>query len=87
MFGCIAPPRQSRSIIRSCSQDSREFHGDPRFYRPASVDLRQPRHTLTTRERSATPPATLGHHPTHNNKPPKMKRLDKWIGNLLSERG
>ncbi|PIC38572.1 hypothetical protein B9Z55_010544 [Caenorhabditis nigoni] len=67
--------------------DSREFHGDPRFHRPASVDLRQPRHTLTTRERSATPPATLGHHSTHNNKPPKMKRLDKWIGNLLSERG
>ncbi|CAL2036984.1 unnamed protein product [Caenorhabditis brenneri] len=72
--------------MRSCSQDSREFHGDPRFQRPASVDLRQPRqHSLTTRERSATPPATLG-HPTHNNKPPKMKRLDKWIGNLLSER-
>ncbi|CCD73868.1 Actin interacting protein 3-like C-terminal domain-containing protein [Caenorhabditis elegans] len=87
MFGCIAPPRQSRSIIRSCSQDSREFHGDPRFQRPASVDLRQPRHPLTTRGRSATPPATLHGHPSQNNKPPKMKRLDKWIGNLLSERG
>uniref|UniRef100_A0A8R1ISC7 Uncharacterized protein n=1 Tax=Caenorhabditis japonica TaxID=281687 RepID=A0A8R1ISC7_CAEJA len=46
MFGCIAPPRQPRNVMRSFSQDSREFHGDPRFQRPASVDLRLPRATI-----------------------------------------
>ncbi|CAB3401754.1 unnamed protein product [Caenorhabditis bovis] len=37
MFGCIAPPRHHRNLMRSNSQDSREFHGDPRFERPASA--------------------------------------------------
>ncbi|CAI2347837.1 unnamed protein product [Caenorhabditis sp. 36 PRJEB53466] len=85
MFGCIAPPRQSRNVMRSYSQDSREFHGDPRFQRPASVEIRQRHQSLSTRERSATPPASLNHADTRT-KPPKVKRLDKWIGNLLNER-
>ncbi|CAI5445365.1 unnamed protein product [Caenorhabditis angaria] len=79
MFGCIAPPKQNRNLMRSSSQDSRDFHGDPRFdrlfQRPSSV-LSKPRNENLIFSTPPIPP---------QSKSPKVKRLDKWIGNLLNE--